>query len=166
MNNFLFGNEKYQYYETICGGTGAGPDFDGASAVHSHMTNTRITDPEILEMRYPVRLERFGLRRGSGGAGAHHGGDGALRAVRMLEPMTATIVSSRRTHAPFGLAGGDAGAPGRQWIERADGRREELGGTADAELAAGDMIVIETPGGGGYGASVSDGATSIAHGGR
>jgi 5-oxoprolinase (ATP-hydrolysing) len=156
MNNFLFGNETYQYYETICGGAGAGPGFDGASAVHSHMTNTRITDPEVLELRYPVRLERFAIRDGSGGAGAHRGGDGVIRAVRMLEPMTATIVASRRTCGPFGLEGGAPGAVGRQWIERADGRRQALGGTADAALSGGDMIVIETPGGGGYGARVTD----------
>ncbi|PZU07257.1 MAG: 5-oxoprolinase [Sphingomonas sp.] len=158
MNNFLFGNERYQYYETICGGTGAGPDFDGASAVHSHMTNTRITDPEILELRYPVRLERFAVRRGSGGAGAHRGGDGVMRAVRMLEPMTATIVASRRTRAPFGLSQGGPGASGRQWIERADGLVEHISGTADVELAAGDLIAIETPGGGGYGAPADGGA--------
>lgn len=157
MNNFLFGNETHQYYETICGGTGAGPDFDGASAVHSHMTNTRITDPEVLERRYPVRLERFAIRRGSGGAGAHCGGDGVVRAVRMLEPMTATIVASRRAEGPFGLHGGEPGAAGRQWIERVGGAREALAGTAEAELLAGDMVVIETPGGGGYGAPPSGG---------
>ena len=116
------------------------------------MTNTRITDPEVLELRYPVRLERFAIRRGSGGAGTHPGGDGAIRAVRMLAPMTVTLVSSRRTQAPFGLAGGADGAPGTQHIERADGRIEPLAGVAQAELAAGDSIVIETPGGGGYGA--------------
>ena len=152
MNNFLFGDATHQYYETICGGAGAGPGFAGASAVHTHMTNTRITDPEVLELRYPVRLERFAIRRGSGGAGTHPGGDGAIRAVRMLAPMTVTLVSSRRTQAPFGLAGGADGAPGTQHIERADGRIEPLAGVAQAELAAGDSIVIETPGGGGYGA--------------
>jgi 5-oxoprolinase (ATP-hydrolysing) len=151
MNNFLFGNGRHQYYETICGGAGAGPDFDGASAVHTHMTNTRITDPEVLEARYPVRLERFAIRRGSGGAGAHKGGDGVVRAVRFLEPMTATIVASRRTVAPFGLAGGGDGAAGKQYVERVGGTREPLGGTAQVELAAGDLLVIETPGGGGYG---------------
>jgi 5-oxoprolinase (ATP-hydrolysing) len=151
MNNFLFGNDRHQYYETICGGAGAGPGFAGASAVHTHMTNTRITDPEILELRYPVRLDRFAVRRGSGGAGQWPGGDGAVRAVTMLEPMTVTLVASRRTVAPFGLAGGGAGLPGTQRIERADGRIEPLAGTARAELAAGDRLVIETPGGGGYG---------------
>lgn len=151
MNNFLFGNDRHQYYETICGGAGAGPGFAGASAVHTHMTNTRITDPEILELRYPVRLDRFAIRRGSGGAGQWPGGDGAVRAVTMLEPMTVTLVASRRTVAPFGLAGGGPGAPGRQRVERADGRIEPLAGTARAALAAGDRIVIETPGGGGYG---------------
>ncbi|WP_380877986.1 5-oxoprolinase [Sphingomonas sp. DBB INV C78] len=152
MNNFLFGNESCQYYETICGGAGAGPGFDGADAVHTHMTNTRITDPEVLEMRYPVRLEQFAIRRGSGGAGRRKGGDGAIRRIRALEPLTATIVASRRAVAPFGMEGGGDGAEGRQWIERADSGREALSGTARAELAEGDVIVIETPGGGGWGA--------------
>jgi 5-oxoprolinase (ATP-hydrolysing) len=151
MNNFLFGNRRYQYYETICGGAGAGPNFDGASAVHTHMTNTRITDAEILELRYPIRLERFAIRRGSGGRGRRRGGDGAIRAIRALEPMIATLVSSRRTVAPFGLAGGHDGATGRQWIERADGRRDAMSGNDRVELAAGDLVVIETPGGGGFG---------------
>lgn len=151
MNNFLFGNADHQYYETICGGAGAGPGFDGASAVHTHMTNTRITDPEVLEQRYPVRLDRFAIRRGSGGNGLHRGGDGAVRAMTALEPMTATIVASRRTVPPFGLAGGEDGAAGTQWVERADGRRDALGGTARVDLLPGDRIVIATPGGGGYG---------------
>ena len=151
MNNFLFGNARHQYYETICGGAGAGPGFDGAAAVHTHMTNTRITDPETLEMRYPVRLDRFSIRRGSGGSGRYCGGDGAERALTALEPMTATIVASRRTVAPFGLAGGAAGDPGRQWIERADGTKLILSGRDQAELAPGDQVVIQTPGGGGYG---------------
>jgi 5-oxoprolinase (ATP-hydrolysing) len=153
MNNFIFGDAHRQYYETICGGTGAGPGFDGTSAVQTHMTNTRMTDPEVLELRYPVRLEQFGIRRGSGGAGKWHGGDGATRRIRFLEPMTAVIVASRRNVAPFGLEGGDDGAAGRQWVERADGRHEILTGTDSAELAAGDAFVIETPGGGGYGAA-------------
>ncbi|MGH8161263.1 MAG: hydantoinase B/oxoprolinase family protein, partial [Gammaproteobacteria bacterium] len=151
MNNFLFGDARRQYYETICGGTGAGPGFRGTSAVHSHMTNTRMTDPEVLELNYPVRLERFAIRNGSGGGGRYRGGDGAVRKLRFLEPMTAVIVASRRAVAPFGLAGSADGAPGRQWVERASGVREPLSGTAAAELAAGDAFVIETPGGGGYG---------------
>jgi 5-oxoprolinase (ATP-hydrolysing) len=151
MNNFLFGDATRQYYETICGGVGAGPGFDGASAVQTHMTNTRMTDPEVLELRYPVRLEEFAIRRGSGGAGRWRGGDGAVRRVRFLEPMTAVIVASRRNVAPFGLADGADGAVGRQWVERADGTRTGLRGTDQAELAAGDVFVIETPGGGGYG---------------
>jgi 5-oxoprolinase (ATP-hydrolysing) len=153
MNNFLFGNQQYQYYETICGGAGAGPHFPGAAAVHTHMTNTRITDPEILELRYPIRLERFAIRRGSGGAGRHRGGDGVIRAIRALEPMTATLVASRRTVAPFGLAGGGDGAAGRQWVERSDGRCEPMAGHDRVELASGDLVVIETPGGGGFGAN-------------
>ena len=151
MNNFLFGNAHCQYYETIGGGAGAGPDFDGASGVHTYMTNTRITDPEVLELRYPVRLLRFGLRHGSGGAGAHRGGDGIVRAVEALEPLTATIVASRRTRAPHGLRGGGDGQVGQQWIEHANGSRRDLSGTDQAELAPGDVFVIETPGGGGYG---------------
>ncbi len=151
MNNFLFGNERHQYYETICGGAGAGADFDGASAVHTHMTNTRITDPEVLELRHPVRLERFAVRRGSGGRGRHRGGDGVFRAIRALEPMTATLVASRRRIAPFGLAGGADGACGEQWVERADGRRDSMAGNDQVELRAGDLIVIATPGGGGFG---------------
>ncbi|OJY78339.1 MAG: 5-oxoprolinase [Rhodospirillales bacterium 70-18] len=156
MNNFLFGDATRQYYETICGGTGAGPlprggGFNGTSAVQTHMTNTRMTDPEVLELRYPVVLEEFAIRRGSGGAGQWHGGDGARRRIRFLEPMTAVIVASRRVVAPFGLAGGADGAAGRQWVERAGGGREVLSGTASAELAPGDVFAIETPGGGGYG---------------
>jgi 5-oxoprolinase (ATP-hydrolysing) len=152
MNNFLFGNATLQYYETICGGAGAGADFDGASAVQTHMTNTRMTDPEVLELRYPVRLAEFSIRRGSGGAGRHHGGDGAVRRIRFLAPMTAVLVGSRRHPAPFGLNGGADGAAGRQWVIRADGGIETLSGTSSAEMQRGDQFVIETPGGGGFGA--------------
>ena len=151
MNNFLFGDATRQYYETICGGTGAGPGFDGVSAIQTHMTNTRMTDPEVLELRYPVRLEHFGIRRGSGGAGKWHGGDGAVRRIRFLEPMTAVIVSSRRNVAPFGLQGGADGLPGRQWVNRAEGTVETLTGTDSAELCPGDAFTVETPGGGGFG---------------
>ncbi len=156
MNNLSFGNQRYQYYETICGGCGAGRGLDGqgfagASAVQSHMTNSRLTDPEILEDRFPVRLEAFGLRRGSGGAGRWRGGDGVMRRIRFLEPMTAAILSSSREVAPFGLAGGGAGALGRNRLIRADGSELELGGSVELELAAGEALVIETPGGGGYG---------------
>jgi 5-oxoprolinase (ATP-hydrolysing) len=155
MNNFLFGNAKYQYYETICGGAGAGPNFNGASAVHTHMTNTRITDPEILELRFPVRVERFAIREDSGGDGATKGGNGVIRKIRFLEKMTATIVASRRTLPPFGLGGGAPGLPGRQWVERADGRTKNLAGSAESELDPGDAFVIETPGGGGFGPAVT-----------
>jgi 5-oxoprolinase (ATP-hydrolysing) len=151
MNNLLFGDERRQYYETICGGAGAGPGFDGASAVHTQMTNTRITDPEVLELRYPVRLETFAIRRGSGGAGRTRGGDGVVRRIRFNEPMTAVIVSSRRTVPPHGLAGGENGALGRQWLEHADGSIELLAGIDQRELRAGDQLVVETPGGGGFG---------------
>jgi 5-oxoprolinase (ATP-hydrolysing) len=152
MNNFTFGNGALQYYETICGGAGAGPDFDGASAVHTHMTNTRLTDPEILETRFPVLVEEFSIRRGSGGAGRHRGGDGAIRKIRFREAMTAAILSSRRRIAPFGLNGGDSGACGINRVERKGGHMETLGSTAIVEMQAGDVFVIETPGGGGFGA--------------
>jgi 5-oxoprolinase (ATP-hydrolysing) len=158
MNNFLFGNARHQYYETICGGAGAGPDFAGCSAVHTHMTNTRMTDAEVMELRYPVRVEEFSIRRGSGGLGKFHGGDGVIRKIRFLEPMTATITASRRIFAPFGLEGGGPGALGEQFVERADGSVEPLPGRAEAELAAGDAVIIATPGGGGYGAYRGHGA--------
>ncbi len=152
MNNVLFGDATYQYYETVCGGVGAGPGFDGWGPVQTHMTNTRMTDPEILELRYPVRLEEFSIRRGSGGAGQWHGGDGARRRIRFLRPMQAVVVASRRNVAPHGMQGGHDGAPGRQWVERADGRVEPIpGNSGSAELAAGDALVVETPGGGGWG---------------
>ena len=151
VNNFTFGNARYQYYETICGGSGAGEGFDGADAVHVHMTNTRLTDPEILEWRYPVRLESFEIRRGSGGRGRWKGGDGIRRRVRFLEPMTAAILSSHRRVAPYGLAGGESGALGRNSVERTDGRTEVLLGADRTEMEAGDIFVIETPGGGGWG---------------
>jgi len=151
MNNLTFGDAERQYYETICGGSGAGPDFDGADAVHTHMTNSRITDPEVLELRYPVVLEQFAIRRGSGGAGAHRGGDGAVRRIRFLAPMSAAILSNRREIPPFGLAGGDPGKPGRNAVRRADGSVEELPAAAQTDMAPGDVIIIETPGGGGFG---------------
>ena len=152
MNNFTFGNDTYQYYETIAGGAGAGPDFDGASAVQTHMTNSRLTDPEVLEWRFPVRLESFAIRHGSGGAGRHHGGDGTRRAVRFLEAMTAVVLANHRRIAPFGVAGGWPGAVGRNWVERTDGTREAFGATCKVDMRAGDVFVIETPGGGGFGA--------------
>ena len=151
MNNLTFGTDRFQYYETLCGGTGAGPDHPGTSAVHSHMTNSLLTDPEVLEMRFPVRLERFTVRRGSGGAGRQPGGDGVVREIRFLEPMTVSVLSGRRRVAPHGLAGGEPGAPGRNTLLRADGTEEDLGGTATVEVAAGDRLRVETPGGGGYG---------------
>ena len=152
MNNFTFGDDTYQYYETISGGAGAGPDFDGASVVQTHMTNSRLTDPEVLEWRFPVRLETFAIRRGSGGAGRHRGGDGAVRRVRFLQPMTAVMLANHRRVAPFGVDGGKPGAVGRNWVERADGTRLEFGATCAVEMGAGDVFVIETPGGGGFGA--------------
>ena len=151
MNNFTFGNARHQYYETIAGGSGAGPDHDGTTAVQTHMTNSRLTDPEVLETRLPVRLERFAIRRGSGGKGAHRGGDGVIRDVRFLEPMRANMLANRRRVAPKGLAGGSDALPGRNWVERLDGSIEELTATDAAEMQAGDRFVIETPGGGGFG---------------
>ena len=151
MNNFTFGNPRCQYYETIAGGSGAGRGFGGASVVQTHMTNSRMTDPEVLEWRYPVRLEGFTIRRGSGGAGRWAGGDGGERRIRFLEPMTASILSNGRSSGPFGADGGRAGAPGRNWVERADGTRLEVGPTGQVEMGGGDVFVIQTPGGGGYG---------------
>lgn len=152
MNNLLFGNDRFGYYETIAGGAGAGPGFEGASAVHTHMTNTRITDPEVLEHRYPVRLERFAVRRGSGGAGRRRGGDGVVRELRFTEPVALSILAERREVGPPGGDGGDAGATGEQRVVRADGTTERLSGTAAAEIRAGDRVIVETPGGGGWGA--------------
>jgi len=151
MNNFTFGNDTHQYYETIAGGAGAGPGFDGASVIQTHMTNSRLTDPEIFETRFPVLLEEFSIRRGSGGAGATHGGDGGTRRVRFLGDMTACILANRRRVAPFGMAGGDSGGLGSASVERADGSVEPLGSTARVDMHAGDVFVIETPGGGGFG---------------
>ena len=151
MNNFTFGNGRYQYYETICGGSGAGADFDGTDAVHTHMTNSRLTDPEVLEWRFPVLLESFGIRPNSGGKGQHRGGNGVIRRLRFLEPMTAAILSSHRVVPPFGLQGGEAGVVGKNYVERSDGTVEKLGSTAIVEMNAGDVFTIETPGGGGYG---------------
>ena len=158
MNNLTFGDDRYQYYETLCGGAGAGPSCDGCSAVHTHMTNSRLTDPEVLEWRYPVRVEEFRVRAGSGGEGAHRGGEGAVRRLRFLEPLIAAIVSSGRRVPPYGLAGGLPGACGRNAVERADGTVEELPGVAQTLMEPGDVLVVETPGGGGYGAPRQDGA--------
>jgi 5-oxoprolinase (ATP-hydrolysing) len=152
MNNLTFGDATHQYYETIAGGSGAGPDFDGADAVQTHMTNSHLTDPEVLESRFPVLVERFSIRRGSGGAGIHRGGDGAVRRIRFRQPMFAGILSNNREAGAFGLRGGSAGAPGINQVERADGRTETLPATAAVAMEEGDVFVIETPGGGGYGA--------------
>ena len=151
MNNFTFGNETHQYYETIAGGTGAGPDFAGCTAVQSHMTNSRLTDPEVLEWRFPVRLEEFSIRAGSGGAGLHTGGDGVIRKLRFLEAMDASILSSHRQTSPFGLMGGEPAKPGKNYVQRANGSVEQLAATASSHMKPGDLFIIETPGGGGYG---------------
>jgi len=151
MNNLTFGNAEHQHYETICGGSGAGPGFHGCDAVQVHMTNSRLTDPEVLEMRFPVRLETFGVRHGSGGEGRWLGGSGVLRRLRFLEPMTVAILATSRLVAPAGLHGGGDGMVGRAWVERADGRCEDLLGCDRVSVDCGDAVVIETPGGGGWG---------------
>ena len=156
MNNFTFGNDRWQYYETVCGGSGAGPDFDGTDAVHTHMTNSRLTDPEILEWRFPVLLESFAIRRDSGGKGNTRGGDGTVRRIRFLEPMTAAILSSHRKVAPPGVDGGGHGAVGHNYVERSDGTVTALSGTDQTEMNRGDVFVIETPGGGGFGTLTSE----------
>ncbi|AGS68268.1 hydantoinase B/oxoprolinase family protein [Streptomyces collinus] len=151
MNNVTFGNERHQYYETVASGSGAGPDFPGADVVQTHMTNSRLTDPEILEWRLPVRLEEFAVRRGSGGAGRRRGGDGAVRRIRFLEPMTVSTLSQHRRVPPYGMAGGEPGALGANRVERTDGTVTDLGASGSTDVGAGDVLVIETPGGGGYG---------------
>lgn len=153
MNNFVYGNDVHQNYETICGGAGAGDGFDGASAVHTHMTNTRMTDPEVLETRYPVRVDEFSIRNGSGGEGKHKGGDGVVRKLRFLEPMTATVLTSHRVERPFGVNGGGDGAPGENWVIRANGSEERLDGNDSREMGVNDVFVLKTPGGGAYGAA-------------
>jgi 5-oxoprolinase (ATP-hydrolysing) len=155
MNNLTCGDEQLQYYETICGGAGAGADFDGADAVHTHMTNSRITDPEVLEQRLPVLLREFSIRRGSGGGGRHRGGDGARRSLQFQRPMRAAILSNHRQTAPVGLFGGADGLCGNNILHRADGHRELLAATAEIEIEAGDTLTIETPGGGGFGKPVA-----------
>ena len=151
MNNFTLGNQHYQYYETICGGAGAGASFDGADAVQTHMTNSRLTDPEVLEWRFPVLLEEFSIRLHSGGEGNYRGGEGVVRRLKFREPMTAAILSGHRVVPPFGMNGARSGKVGCNWIQRHDGTIEPLGSTASAQMQAGDVFVIETPGGGGYG---------------
>jgi 5-oxoprolinase (ATP-hydrolysing) len=164
MNNFTFGNDQYQYYETISGGSGAGvkrigasaaagadEGFNGTDVVQTHMTNSRLTDPEVLEFRYPVRLESYEIRANSGGAGRWCGGNGGTRRVRFLQPMTASILANHRSIPPFGMAGGEPGEVGRNWIERTDGRIETMGHIGSAEMNVDDVIVIQTPGGGGFG---------------
>jgi 5-oxoprolinase (ATP-hydrolysing) len=151
MSNFTFGNQDHQYYETISGGSGAGPGFAGVAVVQTHMTNSRLTDPEVLEFRFPVRLESYTVRAGSGGAGRWAGGDGGVRLMRFLQRMTASILSNGRLTGSFGMAGGGAGQPGRNVIERADGRVESMGHIGSSVMEPGDVFVVETPGGGGYG---------------
>jgi 5-oxoprolinase (ATP-hydrolysing) len=152
MNNFTFGNDRYQYYETISGGSGAGEGFDGTDTVQCHMTNSRLTDPEVLEWRFPVRIVEHSIRKGSGGEGKWHGGNGATRRLRFLEPMTAAILAGHRRIPPYGMGGGKPGEVGRNWAERVDGSRTDLGFADETQMGTDDVFVIETPGGGGYGA--------------
>ncbi len=154
MNNFTFGNEQYQYYETICGGSGAGATFDGTDAVQTHMTNSRLTDPEVLEWRFPVFIENFAIRANSGGKGHHRGGNGVIRQIQFREAMTAAILSGHRVVAPFGLEGGESGALGRNSVKRSSGKMERLDSRAEVQMQPGDVFVIETPGGGGFGRSL------------
>jgi 5-oxoprolinase (ATP-hydrolysing) len=152
MNNLLFGDATFGYYETICGGSGATPDSDGADAVHTHMTNTRLTDPEVLEARYPVRLVEFAVRRGSGGQGLRRGGDGVIRKIQFLRPLTLSILSQRRgSHPPYGLNGGRPGALGKNTLLRTGGAIVQLPGSGQVDVQPGDVLTIETPGGGGCG---------------
>jgi 5-oxoprolinase (ATP-hydrolysing) len=151
MNNVTFGNERYQYYETIASGSGAGPGYNGAPVVQTHMTNSRLTDPEVLEWRFPVLVDSFAIRRGSGGDGRWRGGDGAVRRLRFTEPMTVSTLSQHRRVPPYGMAGGAPGALGRNLLRRADGTVVELAGCDSAEVHPGDIFEIHTPGGGGYG---------------
>jgi len=151
MNNVTLGNDRHQYYETVASGSGAGDGFGGADVVQTHMTNSRLTDPEVLEWRYPVRVESYAIRRGSGGAGRWAGGNGGRRELRLLEPMTVTTLASHRRVAPYGMAGGEPGALGRHWVRRGDGTVVPMRGCDSVDVAAGDLFVIETPGGGGYG---------------
>jgi 5-oxoprolinase (ATP-hydrolysing) len=151
MNNVTFGDDRYQYYETVASGSGAGNGFDGTDVVQTHMTNSRLTDPEVLEWRYPVRVESYEIRRGSGGAGRWRGGNGSRRRIRFLEPMTVTTLSSHRRVPPYGMAGGQAGELGRHWVEHPDGSQQEMQACDSVQVDADDVFVIETPGGGGYG---------------
>lgn len=153
MNNFTFGNEKYQYYETICGGSGAGINYHGTDAIHSNMTNSRLTDPEVLEMRFPVLIEEFSIRENSGGKGLFNGGNGVIRKIKFLEEMTAGILSQKRVIPPFGLAGGKAGKTGNNYVKRRDKTIEKLGSNGTVKIEIDDTFIIETPGGGGYGLS-------------
>ena len=155
MNNLTFGDDSFGYYETICGGAGATPNSAGADAVHTHMTNTRLTDVEVIERRYPVRLHEFSIRRGSGGEGQHRGGDGIVRRIEFLKPLSVSILSERRGNfAPPGLSGGQDGQRGRNSLQRSgEPSPEELPGKTQLDVAAGDMLTIETPGGGAFGVS-------------
>ena len=151
MNNLTFGSERFGYYETIAGGAGAGPGWNGESAVHTHMTNTRITDPEVLEQHYPVLLREFSIRKNSGGRGKFNGGDGVIREIEFLAPLKATVLSERRVYAPYGLNGGEPGAKGKNFLIKSDGIAHSIGGKCQLDVQVGDRLRILTPGGGGFG---------------
>jgi N-methylhydantoinase B/oxoprolinase/acetone carboxylase alpha subunit len=151
MNNFTFGDNEFQYYETICGGSGAGPNFHGTDAIHTHMTNSKLTDPEVLENRYPVMLESFSIKEGTGGHGLFHGGNGVVRKVKFLRPMSAAILSNHRKIAPFGLHGGQEGATGKTSVLRLNGKVQTLASSEKVHMEAGESFIIQTPGGGGFG---------------
>jgi 5-oxoprolinase (ATP-hydrolysing) len=158
MNNVTIGNARYQYYETVASGSGAGNGFDGTDVVQTHMTNSRLTDPEVLEWRYPVRVDRYEIRHGSGGIGRWHGGAGGRREIRFGEPMTVTTLASHRRIPPYGMDGGQPGALGRHWVRRADGSVTPMRACDSIEVGVGDVFIIETPGGGGYGAQPEAGS--------
>ncbi|HDO06440.1 MAG TPA: 5-oxoprolinase, partial [Bacteroidetes bacterium] len=151
MNNVLFGNQQFGYYETVAGGTGAGEGFNGASGVHQHMTNTRITDPEIMEHRYPVRLQRFQIRKNSGGKGAFHGGDGLIREYEFLEEMELSLLTQHRVVAPYGMKGGEPGSRGEQWLIKPNSQKTKLDGITSLKVNKKDILLLKTPGGGGFG---------------
>jgi 5-oxoprolinase (ATP-hydrolysing) len=151
MNNILFGNDKFGYYETVGGGSGAGPDFNGTDGVHHHMTNTKGTDPELFEQRYPVRLDKYAIRKGSGGEGKHKGGDGIIREMTFLEPVQLSVLTQHRKVAPYGQQGGEPGKTGKQWVIKKNGDHEQLKAADGRDLEAGDRFVLHTPGGGGFG---------------
>jgi 5-oxoprolinase (ATP-hydrolysing) len=156
MNNFIWGNDRIQNYETICGGSGASAEQNGCSAVHTHMTNSRLTDPEVLEWRFPVRLESFSIRENSGGAGKYRGGEGVDRRMRFLQPMTVNMIAGHRVVPPYGLEGGESGAVGENYVAHSNNTTTDLGTNGQVEVSIGDVFVLKTPGGGGFGSAKNE----------